>query len=133
VCDEESPKEKTARLRRTNIVFDKMEDIEERAGLPLESQRPSVIPEDFLWHVFEPLVDALTILHQGNKTVSEGKPWREIVRGDIHCANIFIRPGEDQKGEVVSQSKYEEDDDMQTLSFESDNVSLYFKHIQQNL
>jgi hypothetical protein len=64
VRTKQTPAQKAARLRRTNIEFDSISGIEGRAGLPLDPQQSPVIPADFLWHVFESLVDALTIPYQ---------------------------------------------------------------------
>jgi hypothetical protein len=120
----ENQSQKAARRLRTNRDFDSMSDIEKGAGRPLVTSQCAVIPEDFLWHVFESLVNALTVLHQGGEHESKGKTRKEIVHRDIHSGNIFIRPEVGKEGKAVPQNENDVAHGVQTLSFELDEVSL---------
>jgi serine/threonine protein kinase len=67
-----------------------------------------VIPEDFLWHIFRQLVEAITVMHQGNGHLINGKEWKEIIHCDIHGTNIFVKPGEGGEGTALSLSMSDE-------------------------
>jgi hypothetical protein len=120
----ETAEERAARQLRTSTEFD---DMSESALLKLgnepDHELPEVIPESFLWHVFEQLVDVLTLLHQDNGQEIEGKPWREIVHRDIHTLNIFVKP---KKGQAIY-------DDGNVLTFNEDGKNFETLKIDKNL
>ena len=60
-------------------------------GLPLD-QIENHLPEGFLWHVFGQLADGVAVLRNGNGVDMPGKPWREIVHGDLCLNNVFVIP-----------------------------------------
>jgi sRNA-binding protein len=123
---EETKAQRLARRRRTAREFDSLpEEFSTMAGRELddlEDKPIGVIPEEFLWHVFHSLVNALTILHQGSGHEVEGKPWKEIVHRDIHTGNIFIRPQQGEEGELVPEDE-EEGEGRQIRRFTQDQVS----------
>ena len=47
------------------------------------------IPESFIWHLFEGLVDACLVLEQGRKDVAV-KDWKPLVHNDLHEGNIML-------------------------------------------
>ncbi|KAF2731405.1 kinase-like protein [Polyplosphaeria fusca] len=59
------------------------------------------IPEDFIWHVFESVADALSYCYDGPE---DAKYWRPILHNDIRPANVFLS-SKSQSGEVLN-AKY---------------------------
>ena len=51
-----------------------------------------VIPEAFLWHVFDQLVNAALVMHRGAVPLVGEGPWKEIVHKDLHLGNILLKP-----------------------------------------
>ena len=78
--------------------YDEMSDIEEWHDDDIEDNLPDVIPERFLWTVFDQLVDAFTILGTGGDGGPEGEQWKEIVHKDVHLGNIFVKKRNDAEG-----------------------------------
>jgi hypothetical protein len=54
--------------------------------------RLDVIPEAFLWHVFDQLVNAALVMHRGAVPLVGEGPWKEIVHKDLHLGNILLKP-----------------------------------------
>ena len=54
-----------------------------------------VIPEAFLWHVFDRLANAALVMHRGGRPFLGEREWREIVHKDLHLGNIFLKPAEE--------------------------------------
>jgi hypothetical protein len=82
-------------------------------GREFEEPEPErVIPEDFLWHVFGSLVDAVHRLEKGADPpvdMGPGKDWRPIVHGDMQLGNIFVKtPPEGEDGVIIRPSPSEE-------------------------
>jgi len=78
--------------------YDEMSDIEEWHNDDIDDNLPGVIPERFLWTVFDQLVDAFTILGTGGDGRPEGEQWKEIVHKDVHLGNIFVKKRDDADG-----------------------------------
>ena len=72
--------------------FSEMSGIEDWYQDDLPNDVPLVIPEAFLWHVFDQLVDAALILHRGAEPLIGENKWKEIVHKDMHTGNIFMKP-----------------------------------------
>ena len=56
--------------------------------------KSTLLPEDFIWHVFIQLADALAFLHYGiSRRHPDSRPsgWRRIVHRDLKPANVFLR------------------------------------------
>ncbi|KAH7380278.1 hypothetical protein DE146DRAFT_761009 [Phaeosphaeria sp. MPI-PUGE-AT-0046c] len=69
--------------------------LENMVGGDLPEEPEDVIPERFIWTVFDQLVDALTILAiGGDVSGSDDKEWKEIVHNDVHLQNIFVKRAE---------------------------------------
>jgi hypothetical protein len=47
------------------------------------------IPESFIWHLFEGLVDACLVLGQGRRDVAF-KDWKPLVHNNLHEGNILL-------------------------------------------
>lgn len=75
--------------------FSEMSGIEDWYQDDLPNDVPLVIPEAFLWHVFDQLVDAALILHRGAEPLIGENKWKEIVHKDMHTGNIFMKPKAD--------------------------------------
>jgi serine/threonine protein kinase len=115
----ETEERKQSRLARTSKEFDDMSELYDSndseagwAGRQISRDLPHTIPESFLWHVLRALVNALTMLHAGNNVTVPGKPWREIVHGDIYTLNVFLKPnGNNDQGDFTHDDGQYEDDD----------------------
>jgi hypothetical protein len=59
-----------------------------------DHDRLDAIPEAFLWHVFDQLVNAALVMHRGAELLLGERPWREIVHKDLHLGNILLKPAE---------------------------------------
>ncbi|CAO2652089.1 Nn.00g003720.m01.CDS01 [Neocucurbitaria sp. VM-36] len=68
----------------------------------LPEELPEVIPESFLWTVFDQLVDAFSVMGTGS-VEDDGKKaaWNEIVHRDVHLMNIFVKPSNNVTGTPV--------------------------------
>lgn len=78
--------------------FGDMSDLEDWFDDELEDHLPEVIPEAFLWHVFDQLVDAALIMQRGANPfvpMAGEEKWKEIVHRDMHTGNIFVKPNEE--------------------------------------
>jgi serine/threonine protein kinase len=107
IVPRETTEQAEAREFRTSKDFDDMTIIVEEGtiGMELSAWPPGpVIPEDFLWHIFRQLVEAITVMHQGNGHLFNGKEWKEIVHCDIHGTNIFVKLVEGGEGTALSLS-----------------------------
>lgn len=78
--------------KHEGLEFDDMSDIEEWRNDELGETLPPVIPEAFLWHVFDQLAGAALILQKGAEPFVGEKKWKEIVHKDMHTRNIFLKP-----------------------------------------
>ncbi|KAH9883055.1 hypothetical protein J1614_000422 [Plenodomus biglobosus] len=53
----------------------------------------ATIPEAFIWYVFQSLVDALTLFHDGtNQALPHNQAWKPITHLDICLSNVFASP-----------------------------------------
>ncbi|KAF9692864.1 hypothetical protein EKO04_009106 [Ascochyta lentis] len=75
--------------------FDDLSDIEDWNGEELDEVLPDVIPEAFLWQVFDQLVGAALVMQRGAVPFVGDKKWKEIVHSDMHFGNIFVKPGKE--------------------------------------
>ena len=83
--------------------YDEMSDIEEWHDDAIDDELPDVIPEKFLWTVFDQLVNAFTILGTGGDGEPEGEQWKEIVHKDVHLGNIFVKKRDDAEGVRIEE------------------------------
>jgi hypothetical protein len=104
--------------------FKDMSDIEDWHKDDLSDVPTEVIPEAFLWTVFDQLLDAFIILGKGGEDVAEGKEIdrREIVHKDVHLQNIFVRRHEGAKG--IAQPVVTKDTSQQLVRFGMEEVRL---------
>jgi hypothetical protein len=102
--------------------FKDMSDIEDWHDKDSPIVPTEVIPEAFLWTVFDQLIDAFIILGKGSEDVAEGEEIDrpEIVHKDVHLQNIFVKNHEGAKG--VPQSQRAKDADHDFVQFEVDEV-----------
>lgn len=68
-----------------------------------------VIPEAFLWHVFDRLANAALIMHRGGQPLLGDREWSEIVHKDLHLGNIFLKPAEERSDGSESEPDRDED------------------------
>ena len=65
------------------------------SGGDLEKHIPKkgYIPEDFMWHVFIQLADALAYLHYGvsRKYRNPNSSWRRVIHRDVKPGNVFLK------------------------------------------
>lgn len=80
------------RDNNSGIEFDEMSGIDKWHGEEVGSALPDVIPEAFLWQVFDQLVGACLIMQRGANPVIGPKAWKEIVHKDIHLGNVLLKP-----------------------------------------
>ena len=77
---------------RTDEDHDKITHLVEEDSFPDKSDDLDVIPEKFLWRVFENLVDACILLRDGaGKRLEDDRPWRPIIHRDLHLSNVFLK------------------------------------------
>jgi hypothetical protein len=85
------------------ILFEeyaKMSELSDWHEEALPEKLPDVIPEWFLWIVFDQLVDAFTMLSSGRiNEEDDGTEWDKIVHVDGHLMNIFVKPPVGTEGE----------------------------------
>lgn len=82
--------------------YEHMSEIEDWHNDQLPDELPDVIPEWFLWRVFDQLVDAFTMLGSGRINEDDDDvDWNEIVHRDGHLMNIFVKPAEGAAGKEV--------------------------------
>lgn len=67
-------------------------DLELVAMESISKKLPETIPEAFLWQVFDQLADAALLMQRGAEPLLGEKQWKEIVHGDVHLGNIFVKP-----------------------------------------
>ena len=65
-----------------------------------------VIPEAFLWHVFDQLADAALVMHRGAEPLIGERAWREIVHRDLHLGNILLRPAQESLDGLESENGF---------------------------
>jgi hypothetical protein len=91
----------------TNVLFDEYENMSELGdwhGDPVPVDLPEVIPEWFLWIVFDQLVDAFTMLGSGRINEEDDDiDWNEIVHRDGHLGNVFVKPADGAVGKEISK------------------------------
>jgi hypothetical protein len=81
------------------VEHETMSDYEEwKEQEEMPTELPDVIPETFLWNVFDQLVDAFTILGTGGDDNAMGGRWKEIVHSDVHLQNVFVKKHENAVG-----------------------------------
>ncbi|CAN9129838.1 unnamed protein product [Alternaria alternata] len=89
----------------TNVLFDEYENMSELGdwhGDPLPADLPEVIPEWFLWIVFDQLLDAFTMLGSGRiNEEDDDVDWNEIVHRDGHLGNVFVKPADGAVGKEI--------------------------------
>lgn len=85
--------------------FHEMPDFEE-----IPEELPEVIPEAFLWTVFDQLVDAFAILGNGGDNKAKDEKWKEIVHSDVHLQNIFVKKHENATGNPLPPDPKDGDD-----------------------
>jgi hypothetical protein len=82
-------------------LWENMSDIENWHHIRIPTDGlPEVIPESFLWTVFDQLVDAFIILGTGGAKKGKGKKWQEMVHCDVTLANIFAKKTKGAEGVV---------------------------------
>jgi hypothetical protein len=69
--------------------------------------RLDVIPEAFLWHVFDQLVNAALVMHRGAVPLVGERPWREIVHKDLHLGNILLKPKTAEQSSDGSEPRHD--------------------------
>jgi hypothetical protein len=83
-------------------LWDNMSDIEGwhdiRFPVAAKGILPAVIPESFLWTVFDQLVDAFIILGTGGAKKGTDKKWQEMVHLDVTLMNIFAKKAKGAEG-----------------------------------
>lgn len=72
--------------------FDSLIDLEQCATEEISEELPEVIPEAFLWQVFDQLVGAALVMQKGATPFVGETKWKEIVHRDIHFGNLFVKP-----------------------------------------
>jgi hypothetical protein len=89
--------------------FKDMSDIEDWHDSDLSDALPGVIPEAFLWTVFDQLLDAFIVFGKGSDDAAEGVEMDrpEIVHKDVHLQNIFVKKHEGAEGEPLPSAKKE--------------------------
>jgi hypothetical protein len=90
-------------VKKIGDRYDDLDDVSDfgewrDTDLPAEPQ--DVIPEAFLWSVFDQLLDAFHIMGTGGNESLEDESWQEIVHRDVHLQNIFVKGKEGADGEV---------------------------------
>jgi hypothetical protein len=87
--------------------FKDMSDIEDWHDSDLSDALPGVIPEAFLWTVFDQLLDAFIVFGKGGDDAAEGVEMvrPEIVHKDVHLQNIFVKKHEGAEGEPLPSAK----------------------------
>jgi hypothetical protein len=108
--DDEGPRHRASAKSepRFDPNFDEwetMSDIEEWHGHDVPEAIPDVIPEGFLWTVFDQLVDAFTVLGTGGVQEGDHEEHKEIVHGDVTLQNIFVKKAEKAEGVVDAESR----------------------------
>jgi hypothetical protein len=95
-----------------NESYAAMSDIDVWHDEGLPADEPEVIPEWFLWKVFDQLVDAYTMLGVGRVSTGRNEEelgadkeegWDEIVHRDGHLMNIFVKPAVGAAGVLYEQ------------------------------
>lgn len=67
-----------------------------------------VIPEAFLWRVFQELVEACMFLRDGNGVdVGAGGDWRPILHRDLHLQNVFLRSGQNKLAAPLPDDRFQ--------------------------
>jgi hypothetical protein len=104
--------------------FKDMSDIKDWHDDDLPDAPTEVIPEAFLWTVFDQLLDAFIVLGKGGEDVAEGKQIDrpEIVHKDVHLQNIFVKRHEGAKG--IAQPVVTKDASQQLVRFNVEEVRL---------
>lgn len=91
----------------TSALFDEYENMSEFDDWrddPLPVDLSEVIPEWFLWIVFDQLVDAFTMLGSGRiNEEDDDVDWNEIVHRDGHLGNVFVKPADGAVGKEISK------------------------------
>ncbi|KAJ4317772.1 hypothetical protein N0V94_004770 [Neodidymelliopsis sp. IMI 364377] len=75
--------------------FDDMSGLDQFCSDEFDENLPPVIPEAFLWQVFDQLAGAALIMQRGANPLVGRKKWKEIVHKDLHTRNIFVKPTEE--------------------------------------
>jgi hypothetical protein len=75
--------------------FDDMSGLDQFYSDEFDENLPPVIPEAFLWQVFDQLAGAALIMQRGADPLVGRKKWKEIVHKDLHTRNIFVKPTEE--------------------------------------
>lgn len=90
--------------------YDEMSRLKNWHDEDLPTRLPDMIPEAFLWVVFDQLIDAYTMLGTErtdiSATATEDKenvresqqPWDEIIHRDGHLLNIFLKSTDGAQG-----------------------------------
>lgn len=71
------------------------EFIRKTEEFPVTLEEIAVIPEAFLWRVFQQLVEACTFLRDGaGRQMQIDREWRPILHRDLHLHKVFLQPQE---------------------------------------
>jgi hypothetical protein len=103
-------------------AWETMSGIEEWHDKDLSVEFPDVIPESFLWTVFDQLVDAFTILGTGGVEGDDDEEWKEIVHGDVTLMNIFVKKAENADG--IAEAESRPDTKYRTVQYEAEEVRI---------
>jgi hypothetical protein len=99
-----------------------MSDVEDWHNDDIPEELHDVIPEAFLWTVFDQLVDAFIILGTGGGGGgAEYEEWDEIVHKDVHLQNVFVKRAEGAKG--VPRAATSKETDHRLVRFEANEVN----------
>ncbi|KAF2818667.1 hypothetical protein CC86DRAFT_413787 [Ophiobolus disseminans] len=85
--------------------YDKMTGIGQWYDKDISDNPPEVIPELFIWSLFDQLVDAFSILGTGGDEVPGSFEWDEIRHKDVHLSNIFVKKREGATGERLESTR----------------------------
>jgi hypothetical protein len=68
-------------------------DKDRKAKTKFDPKLPKyIIPESFIWYVFDALVGTFTGFKNGQGEEYREAPWREIIHRDLCTYNIFVAP-----------------------------------------
>jgi hypothetical protein len=92
-----TPEKNAARDPAYGYVKD-MSDIEDWHDDDIPLELHEVIPEAFIWTVFDQLIDAFIVMGTGGGGGAEYEEWHEIVHKDVHLQNILVKRFEGAHG-----------------------------------
>jgi hypothetical protein len=108
-------------------VGDKFDDLDDASDFgewrdtDLPAKPQDVIPEAFLWRVFDQLLDAFHIMGTGGDEGPENEKWQEIVHRDVHLQNIFVKGKEGAHRKAKDADASDENDSF--VGYKAEDVS----------